>query len=391
MSNFRRFNSSGTQYFDSNYVGENGELTWDTTNGLRIHDGSTSGGTQIQGGSNYGNTEVAQYLPTYTSQVGASEIIGTGANVLIESGAYSWSFDNSGNIVGLSDNVTLTAGGNTWTFSPVGVMSLAGGGDIVANTFTALTASGMNAVQAIELKPGGHNPSQYLRVYPTIGEGNHVHITTGDMMMSGLYLGDDVNHVQLGFGNNIVIGTQGGAVFGGNTWQFGGDGSLQLPYRAFGSTILNPVADGLELSLNTYKVWKFGSDGNLVLPANKTIKDTNGNVLLSSGGDGVKYTKVLDAVSNDYTVADEQLVLVYNNASARVITLPASPAIGQTVTIKKVAQFSSAPWEVTVNGNGHNIDASASLVITSGWGYVTVVYASSSSAGTQWWITAASL
>jgi hypothetical protein len=46
---FKRYNASNGQDFRTNYVGGDGELTWDSTNGLRLHDGSTSGGNPVGG------------------------------------------------------------------------------------------------------------------------------------------------------------------------------------------------------------------------------------------------------------------------------------------------------------------------------------------------------
>lgn len=48
---FKRFSSGNTDYYRNDYVGQQGELTWDDYNGLRLHDGSTSGGNAIGGSS----------------------------------------------------------------------------------------------------------------------------------------------------------------------------------------------------------------------------------------------------------------------------------------------------------------------------------------------------
>jgi len=100
----------------------------------------------------------------------------------------------------------------------------------------------------------------------------------------------------------------------------------------------------------------------------------------------------LDANNANFTVSTQRLVLVYPNGTARTITLPASPTEGQTVTVKKVASQSTASWNVTIQGNGKNIDGGTSVTITSGWGYVTLVYSAVSTGATaSWWITSASL
>jgi hypothetical protein len=48
---FKRYNASNGEDFRTNYVGRDGELTWDSTNGLRLHDGDTVSGMPIEGAS----------------------------------------------------------------------------------------------------------------------------------------------------------------------------------------------------------------------------------------------------------------------------------------------------------------------------------------------------
>jgi hypothetical protein len=60
------------------YTGPLGEPTMDTDlNSIRIHDGVTPGGHLISGGGggNYGNVNVAAYLPTYTGNVQAGNVL----------------------------------------------------------------------------------------------------------------------------------------------------------------------------------------------------------------------------------------------------------------------------------------------------------------------------
>ena len=47
MSEFKRFTSSGSSSYDSGAAYQEGTLTWDPGNGLRLHDGSTSGGVAV--------------------------------------------------------------------------------------------------------------------------------------------------------------------------------------------------------------------------------------------------------------------------------------------------------------------------------------------------------
>jgi hypothetical protein len=47
MSEFKKFNASENRNYNSGDAYENGTLTWDSSNGLRLHDGSTSGGNPL--------------------------------------------------------------------------------------------------------------------------------------------------------------------------------------------------------------------------------------------------------------------------------------------------------------------------------------------------------
>ena len=127
--------------------------------------------------------------------------------------------------------------------------------------------------------------------------------------------------------------------------------------------------------------WQFDTDGMLNLPASiGDIKRDGVSVL------GVKYSGVGDASYGDFTVTTEQLVLCNPNGTAQTITLPANPVAGQTVTIKKCAQFNNSGYVITIQGNGYNIDSASSLQINSGYGFVTLVYGFNGRVGTQWWV-----
>jgi hypothetical protein len=50
MAQFKRFNASENDNYDTSAVYPSGTLTWDPDNGLRLHDGNTNGGVAIGGG-----------------------------------------------------------------------------------------------------------------------------------------------------------------------------------------------------------------------------------------------------------------------------------------------------------------------------------------------------
>lgn len=53
MSQFKRFNTSENNSFNSSDAFPEGTLTWDSSNGLRLHDGNTGGGNAVGGSSNF--------------------------------------------------------------------------------------------------------------------------------------------------------------------------------------------------------------------------------------------------------------------------------------------------------------------------------------------------
>jgi hypothetical protein len=81
MSSFKRFNSSNNSTdHNGNEAFEEGTLTWDSGNGLRLHDGYTSGGNSVGGFS--GNFYDLNNRPSGTTAlsdlIGGSSSINTG-------------------------------------------------------------------------------------------------------------------------------------------------------------------------------------------------------------------------------------------------------------------------------------------------------------------------
>jgi hypothetical protein len=71
-----------------------------------------------------------------------------------------------------------------------------------------------------------------------------------------------------------------------------------------------------------------------------------------------------------------QLVLVGSLSGAITVTLPASPTDGQLLTIKDGAA-SASTYNITVSGNGHNIDGLSSVLISTNYDTLTVFFGSS--------------
>jgi hypothetical protein len=155
----------------------------------------------------------------------------------------------------------LTAGNTTpelkvWKFDQTGNITLPQGGIVYETTIPGGALTG----NTIALKPqGGTNPDQQLLVYPTAlgADANHLHLTTGNLYNTELFLGNDDLYVKLANTGDIVINSNDGV---GNSAQ-----------------------------------WTFSPDSNLTLPGGSQIVDTPTGVLISGAGQTAVnrfYTKI---------------------------------------------------------------------------------------------------
>jgi hypothetical protein len=172
--------------------------------------------------------------------------------------------------------IVVRADDEDWTFGPLGMLTLPQGSII------------SEAMGAISLRPANASSStQALLIYPTVVDGNHVHLTAGGGE-TDLYLGNDDQFVKIDHGGDIVVGTYSTATT--STWTFGTDGVLTLPNDmtidasvSFGivtiggtSTYISIDNGGappaLTIATNQGEnAWQFGSDGNLTTPSNLVI------------------------------------------------------------------------------------------------------------------------
>lgn len=84
--------------------------------------------------------------------------------------------------------------------------------------------------------------------------------------------------------------------------------------------------------------------------------------------------KVTNITSGPYTVlTTDEIVSVGTLSAVLTITLPSSPTTGDTYNIKD-ANGSAAAFNITVQGNGNNIDVGATFVLTANYSSITVVY-----------------
>ena len=114
----------------------------------------------------------------------------------------------------------------------------------------------------IKLTPaGGANEYQALLIYPTAGDGNHIHLAAPYGGGTELYLGNDLHYVKLATSGNVEVLANDGINIAG--WIFGTDGDLKIPGNIKSEGNIN-----IEINLadSTLRRWQFGEDGNLTFP-----------------------------------------------------------------------------------------------------------------------------
>jgi hypothetical protein len=179
----------------------------------------------VQGQGNTGSAALAWTVdPDAASQYAAVAVTRSGggnlAKVILQAQSDSgdvattklWKFDEAGNI-------TLPLGGVVYETSIPG-------GVLTGNT--------------IALKPqGGTDADQQLLIYPTAlgADANHLHLTSGNLYNTELFLGNDDLYVKLANTGNILINSNDGVGNAGQ-WIFGADGDLTFPT---GNLVITPV------------------------------------------------------------------------------------------------------------------------------------------------------
>jgi len=146
---------------------------------------------------------------------GANLILGTDeeANIAVLQG---------GNVAIQAGNVSGT---KTWNFDTTGNLTLPLNSVVYETNIPDQSLSG----SAIALKPaGGTTANQQLLIYPTANDGDHVHMTSGNLYATELFLGSDNLYVKLANTGNIVINSNDGNSSNA-MWTFGTDGSTIFP------------------------------------------------------------------------------------------------------------------------------------------------------------------
>jgi len=219
-------------------IGGGGANTGNVTfNDVTVQGDNTS--LNLSAGADF--TANLAYLQVRAGDVASHIHLDTGNNE-----AYDQYFGNDNKFVklglGIAGNVSIGTyqdggvGQLEWTFDSNGNLVLPRGGVVYE---TNIPFGGLEG-NTIALKPsGGSNADQQLLVYPTAGgDNNHLHLTSGNLYNTELFLGNDNLYVKLANTGDVVINSNDDT---GNTgqWIFGTDGNLSVP----GNTLIyTPIA-----------------------------------------------------------------------------------------------------------------------------------------------------
>jgi hypothetical protein len=136
---------------------------------------------------------------------------------------------------GAAPNLFIHSNNNTWTFDTAGNLTLPLGSIVYETNIPDGALSG----SAIALKPiGGTTANQQLLIYPTAADGDHIHMTSGNLYATELFLGSDSFYVKLANTGNVVINSNDGNSSNA-MWTFDTDGNLTLP----GNLVINGLTN----------------------------------------------------------------------------------------------------------------------------------------------------
>ena len=230
----------------------------------------------IKGGGNYSNTENGITVTVNN----LTQIAGDSLNVYVESVAnanqtlYWWTYPSSANS-GVGGTVVIDEfGDGDFTFTL----------DNDDYEFRVRVspendnyAAGVIGAQSVLI-----NPDE-----PTFNADNHLHLTTGDLTETSIFLGTDDHNVRTTVNGGIQITTPNTS---NKVWTFGTDGILQLPNEG-------------KLRSNS-RDWEFGANGVMYLPIVPTyVSITYTSVAVTYGGTQLTFTVLPNNTITNMSVA----------------------------------------------------------------------------------------
>jgi hypothetical protein len=291
--------------------------------------------------------------------------------------------ENSSTNNGITISTDTANAFHTWTFDPTGNLNLPQSGVVYE---TNIPVGGLTG-KTIALKPyGGTDADQQLLVYPTAGaDANHLHLTSGNLYNTELFLGNDDLYVKLANTGNIVINSNDG---NNNTaqWTFGtagtilnsGNLTLQTPSgiptsltnwqgqggwnQAFYSNVATTGGTGTGLTVDVAAAGAGYISINDITINTPGTGYTNGDVITIDNENNLPGTFTVGVVVNNWTFDTTGVLTVPGNivmpAGSSLVGNGASPA-------PNISGFNSATFgaNVTATGNisGGNISATGNI------------------------------
>ncbi len=204
--------------------------------GTGSNDGS--GGLYLAPGNNSIANSALQYLRVRGGDVATHIHLDTGNNAYYDQyfgddGKYvKLEAGDAGNVVIGTDDVNNQY---SWSFTSDGNLILPLGSIVYETNIPDQSLSG----SAIALKPiGGTTANQQLLIYPTAADGDHIHMTSGNLYATELFLGSDNFYVKLANTGNVIINSNDGNSSNA-MWTFDTDGNLTLP----GNLVINGLTN----------------------------------------------------------------------------------------------------------------------------------------------------
>jgi hypothetical protein len=293
-------------------------------------DTSLGGGASLASGSNIDVNGTKIILGQYTSNYLDANNGLTGQNKI--------EINNDEILIGqyistLVDGVTTSAF-DGWTFGTDGTLTLPNGSVIE------------DSPSYIKLTPaGGANEYQALLIYPTAGDGNHIHLAAPYGGGTELYLGNDLHYVKLATSGNVEVLANDGVNIAG--WIFGTDGALTIPGDIKSNSNINI---DINLADSTRRIWQFGEDGNLTFP------DGTNQSTAFTGSVETFTSPTISANAATLNFNSSAIFALGSNAAnitANFTNIPGTA--GQTIsTTLIITQGATAyiPSAVTINGGG---------------------------------------
>jgi hypothetical protein len=262
--------------------------------------GGAAGWIEITAGAG-GENRQGGYIEITAGQ-GGNEVDAFGGGDANITGGFGTNYGRGGNVNltgGISanglpyyGNVNIAAGAGAWHFNNDGNLVLPHGGSITEGT--AVVPGG--SANTITLTPSsGGNADQQLLIYPTAGEGNHLHLTSGNLYNTELYLGSDDLYVKLGSNGNVYVNANDSL---GNIaqWSFSPDGNLTTPGASGDITGANVISANVFTAPGNVTIsadgnsWTFGQGGNVTFPTGMHIDDEGANTRISQNDGYLKMT-----------------------------------------------------------------------------------------------------